>query len=140
MRILLLFCHPVEDSYQAALHRTARETLERAGHQVDDLDLYGEGFDPGAHYNAGGLQDAGSISTDRSLYGVHDLAGLMTDWCELSIGDGLTESERGETRVACRGGAMSVIPAFGAAGRRRVTNGRVSIRIVGFRTARDLFR
>lgn len=46
MRVLLLFCHPVEDSYQAALHRTARETLERAGHQVDDLDLYGEGFDP----------------------------------------------------------------------------------------------
>ena len=46
MRVLLLFCHPVEDSYQAALHRTAKAALERAGHQVDDCDLYAEGFSP----------------------------------------------------------------------------------------------
>jgi NAD(P)H dehydrogenase (quinone) len=46
MRVLLVFCHPVEDSYQAALHRTARKALERAGHQVDDCDLYAEGFCP----------------------------------------------------------------------------------------------
>lgn len=46
MRVLLVFCHPVEDSYQGALHRAARAALERAGHEVDDLDLYGEGFDP----------------------------------------------------------------------------------------------
>jgi NAD(P)H dehydrogenase (quinone) len=46
MRVLLLFCHPVETSFHAALHRTAKAALERAGHMVDDLDLYGEGFDP----------------------------------------------------------------------------------------------
>jgi NAD(P)H dehydrogenase (quinone) len=46
MRVLLLFCHPVEDSYQAALHRTAKAALERAGHQVDDCDLYAESFSP----------------------------------------------------------------------------------------------
>lgn len=46
MRILLLYCHPVEDSYHAALHRTARAALERAGHEVDDCDLYAEGFCP----------------------------------------------------------------------------------------------
>jgi putative NADPH-quinone reductase len=46
MRVLLLFCHPVETSFHAALHRTARIALERAGHAVDDLDLYREGFDP----------------------------------------------------------------------------------------------
>ena len=46
MRVLLLFSHPVEDSYQAALHRTARAGLERAGHLVDDCDLYAEGFCP----------------------------------------------------------------------------------------------
>jgi len=46
MRVLLLFCHPVEDSYQAALHRTARGALEQAGHAVDDCDLYAEGFCP----------------------------------------------------------------------------------------------
>jgi putative NADPH-quinone reductase len=46
MRVLLLFCHPVETSFHAALHRAARMALERAGHAVDDLDLYREGFDP----------------------------------------------------------------------------------------------
>lgn len=46
MRVLLLFCHPVEDSYHATLHRTARTALERAGHRVDDCDLYAEGFCP----------------------------------------------------------------------------------------------
>jgi NAD(P)H dehydrogenase (quinone) len=46
VRVLLLFCHPLEDSYHAALHRTILVALERAGHAVDDLDLYREGFDP----------------------------------------------------------------------------------------------
>jgi NAD(P)H dehydrogenase (quinone) len=46
MRVLLLFCHPLEDSYHATLHRTILAALERAGHAVDDLDLYREGFDP----------------------------------------------------------------------------------------------
>ena len=46
MRVLLLFCHPVEDSYHAALHCAARGALEQAGHQVDDCDLYTEGFCP----------------------------------------------------------------------------------------------
>ena len=46
MRVLLVFCHPVETSYHAALHATARAALEAAGHEVDDCDLYAEGFDP----------------------------------------------------------------------------------------------
>jgi len=46
MCVLLLFCHPVEDSYHGALHRTARTALEGAGHRVDDCDLYAEGFCP----------------------------------------------------------------------------------------------
>lgn len=46
MKVLLISAHPVEDSYNAALSRTARETLVRAGHSVDHLDLYAEGFDP----------------------------------------------------------------------------------------------
>jgi putative NADPH-quinone reductase len=46
MRVLLLFCHPVETSFHAALHSAAKAGLERAGHTVDDLDLYAEGFDP----------------------------------------------------------------------------------------------
>ena len=46
MRVLVLFAHPVETSYQAALHRTVVENLKAAGHTVDDCDLYAEGFNP----------------------------------------------------------------------------------------------
>lgn len=46
MRILVLFAHPVEESFAAALHRTAVARLEERGHEVDDCDLYAEGFDP----------------------------------------------------------------------------------------------
>jgi len=46
MRILVLFAHPVETSFAAALHATVVETLKRRGHEVDDCDLHKEGFDP----------------------------------------------------------------------------------------------
>ena len=46
MRVLLLHSHPVESSYGAALHKQTRESLQKAGHDVDDCNLYAEGFDP----------------------------------------------------------------------------------------------
>jgi NAD(P)H dehydrogenase (quinone) len=46
MRILVLFAHPLETSFVAAVHARIVETLRMRGHEVDDLDLYGEGFDP----------------------------------------------------------------------------------------------
>lgn len=46
MRVLVLYCHPNPESYGAALHRAVVETLTAAGHDVDDCDLYAEGFDP----------------------------------------------------------------------------------------------
>jgi NAD(P)H dehydrogenase (quinone) len=46
MRVLVLFSHPVESSYGAALHARVLESLTAAGHEVDDCDLYAEGFDP----------------------------------------------------------------------------------------------
>lgn len=45
MRVLVLFAHPVETSFNAALHRTTVEALKEAGYEVDDCDLYAEGFD-----------------------------------------------------------------------------------------------
>ena len=45
MRVLVIYAHPVESSYAAALHATVLETL-RARHEVRDLDLYAENFDP----------------------------------------------------------------------------------------------
>lgn len=46
MRVLVLYAHPVETSFAAALHKTTVERLTAAGHEVDDCDLYAEGFEP----------------------------------------------------------------------------------------------
>lgn len=46
MRVLVIFAHPVESSFNAALHDATVAGLKRAGHEVDDLDLYAEGFQP----------------------------------------------------------------------------------------------
>lgn len=46
MRVLVVFAHPVETSFAASLHRTVVDTLTAKGHEVDDCDLYAEGFDP----------------------------------------------------------------------------------------------
>lgn len=46
MRVMVLFAHPVEDSFNACLHRLVVEKLQKGGHEVDDCDLYAEDFDP----------------------------------------------------------------------------------------------
>ena len=46
MRVLVVYCHPVETSFHAALHQEVLTHLRAAGHEVDDCDLYAEGFNP----------------------------------------------------------------------------------------------
>ncbi len=46
MRILVVYAHPVETSFAAAIHRQVLEKLAARGHEVENLDLYAEGFDP----------------------------------------------------------------------------------------------
>lgn len=46
MRLLVVFSHPSQDSYGAALRDRALETLRAAGHEIRLRDLYAEGFDP----------------------------------------------------------------------------------------------
>jgi NAD(P)H dehydrogenase (quinone) len=46
MRVLVLYAHPVETSFGAAVHKTLVETLRRRGHEIDDCDLNAEKFDP----------------------------------------------------------------------------------------------
>lgn len=46
MRVLYLYCHPLPDSYHAAIREVAISTLRGAGHDVDLCDLYAEGFEP----------------------------------------------------------------------------------------------
>ncbi|MDA3888358.1 MAG: NAD(P)H-dependent oxidoreductase [Allgaiera sp.] len=45
-RALVLYAHPVPDSFNAAVHDTVVTTLQAKGWEVDDCDLYAEGFDP----------------------------------------------------------------------------------------------
>ena len=46
MRVLLLHAHPDPASFSAALFHAAQQELAAAGHMVDAVDLYAEGFDP----------------------------------------------------------------------------------------------
>jgi NAD(P)H dehydrogenase (quinone) len=46
LSVLVLFAHPVETSFGAALHAKVVEVLRAKGHEVDDCDLNAEGFDP----------------------------------------------------------------------------------------------
>ena len=46
MRVLYLYCHPLAESFHAAIRTEALEALKAVGHEVDLLDLYAEGFDP----------------------------------------------------------------------------------------------
>ena len=46
MRVLVIYAHPDPDSLNGAIHREILTALSAAGHEVDDIDLYAEGFDP----------------------------------------------------------------------------------------------
>jgi NAD(P)H dehydrogenase (quinone) len=46
MKILVLYAHPVETSFNAAVHAKVVETLRSVGHEVDDCDLNAEAFQP----------------------------------------------------------------------------------------------
>ncbi|TIR62601.1 MAG: flavodoxin family protein, partial [Mesorhizobium sp.] len=46
MRVLVVYCHPVPESYCAAIRDMAIEVLTRRGWDVRLLDLYAEKFNP----------------------------------------------------------------------------------------------
>ncbi len=46
MRVLIVYCHPCPDSFNAAVRDTAMATLKAGGHELRLIDLYAEGFDP----------------------------------------------------------------------------------------------
>jgi NAD(P)H dehydrogenase (quinone) len=46
MRVLYVYCHPLDESFHAAIRKEALAGLAEAGHEIDLLDLYAEGFDP----------------------------------------------------------------------------------------------
>lgn len=46
MRVLLIFAHPLATSFMAAVRGRIAAALKDGGHEVDDLDLYADRFDP----------------------------------------------------------------------------------------------
>ena len=46
MRILVVHAHPLAASFLSAVHARLVAVLRAGGHEVDDLDLYAEAFDP----------------------------------------------------------------------------------------------
>lgn len=46
MKVLVVYCHPVAESFCAAMRDAALRGLARAGHETHLLDLYAENFDP----------------------------------------------------------------------------------------------
>ena len=46
MRVHVVYAHPSPNSFAAAIHRHIIDGLVARGHQVDDLDLYAEHFQP----------------------------------------------------------------------------------------------
>jgi NAD(P)H dehydrogenase (quinone) len=46
LKVLIVHCHPVPQSFSTALYGAAREALAAAGHDLRCIDLYAEGFDP----------------------------------------------------------------------------------------------
>ncbi len=68
MRVHVVFAHPRTDSFNAAIHQTILAALRHAGHEVDDLDLYAEQFQPAlTAAERGAYHDVG-----------HNLAGIET--------------------------------------------------------------
>ena len=46
MRVHYVYCHPLPESFHAAIRGEALAGLKEAGHAVDLCDLYAEKFDP----------------------------------------------------------------------------------------------
>ena len=44
MRVMVVYAHPVETSFNAAIFATVQESLRAGGHEVDACDLYAENF------------------------------------------------------------------------------------------------
>ncbi len=44
MKVMVVYAHPVETSFNAAIFATVKAALARAGHTVDSCDLYAERF------------------------------------------------------------------------------------------------
>ena len=87
MRILYIYCHPLPESFHAAIRKEVLRALNDAGHQVDLLDLYAEKFDPvlseegRRHYHDVSRNRAGLESYIARLTSAEALILQFPTWC-----------------------------------------------------------
>ncbi len=87
MRILYLYCHPLPESFHAAIRAEALAGLAAAGHEVDLLDLYAEAFDPvltadaRRHYHDTTRNQAGLETYVARLQAAEALVVQFPTWC-----------------------------------------------------------
>jgi len=87
MRVLYLYCHPLPESFHAAIRDRALAGLKAGGHEVDLLDLYAEKFDPvlsedaRRHYHDTSRNRAGLEGTIARLQGADALVVQFPIWC-----------------------------------------------------------
>jgi NAD(P)H dehydrogenase (quinone) len=87
MRILYIFCHPLPESFHAAIRARALAALAEAGHEVDLLDLYAEKFDPvlsedaRRHYHEVPRNQAGLENYIGRLTAAEVLVLQFPTWC-----------------------------------------------------------
>jgi putative NADPH-quinone reductase len=87
MRILYIYCHPLPESFHAAIRARALAALAAAGHEVDLLDLYAEKFDPvlseegRRHYHDTSCNQAGLENYVARLTSAEALILQFPTWC-----------------------------------------------------------
>ena len=87
MRILYLCCHPLPESFHAAIRDEAVSKLRDAGHEVDLCDLYAEGFNPvlsedaRRHYHDTTVNQSGLETHVARLQAAEGLVVQFPTWC-----------------------------------------------------------
>ena len=87
MKVLYIYCHPLPESFHAAIRADALAGLAAAGHEVDRLDLYAEGFDPvlgedgRRHYHDTAVNRRGLEGMIARLQGAEAIVLQFPTWC-----------------------------------------------------------
>jgi NAD(P)H dehydrogenase (quinone) len=87
MRVLYVYCHPLEESFHAAIRASAIDGLAAARHEVDLVDLYAEAFDPvmsaeeRRHYHDTSRNRLGVADHVRRLQSADALVVQFPVWC-----------------------------------------------------------
>jgi len=87
MRVFYVYCHPLPESFHAAIRIEALTGLRAAGHDVDLFDLYAERFDPvlseegRRHYHDETINQTGLEPIVTRLKGAEAIVLQFPTWC-----------------------------------------------------------